>query len=89
MPAFICKKTMVKSNCNLKIDSMVIRQCTEAINNIILFKARLVVDGNNVEPLEILMGSLVEFKMLYDTTGSFQRNLTDKSTVAGFIEINC
>ena len=64
---------MVKSSRNLKINSMIIRKCTEAINNIILFKARSVIDGNNVEPLEILTGSLVGFEMLDNTTGTFQR----------------
>ena len=79
---------MVKSNCNLKINSMIIRKCTEAINNIILFKARSVIDGNNIEPLEILTGSLVGFEMLYNTTSSFWRNFTDKCTVTGLMGIN-
>ena len=50
-PTFISKEAMVKSNCNFNIDSIVIRKCTEAINNIIFVKAGAVIDDNNIEPL--------------------------------------
>ena len=82
-----CKESLVK-NCRFKIKSNIIREETEAVNNIILVKTGTIIDDNNVESDETFSSRLVCLEVFDNTAICFGKNLTDKHAMICFVGIN-